>query len=295
MTNGHLILMPVPAEGTPEGEIELIHAYIREREYGDAVSQVEKFLERYEGHAGREEAMMLAGDAEVADERYMQAFEWYEKQLDEFPAGRFSDRVLVKEFQIASAFLAGQKQVVWGFLWLGAEDEGIEILTRVAEHAPLSTLAEDALLMVGDYHYSKAGFGEAAEAYDDYMKLFPKSPRGAYAMFRAARAVLSMYRGAEHQDMPLVSANLRFRNFAENYPAAAEAMNVADILDRIAKLRTEKDYNTAKLYERLGRPQAARFYYLEATRRYGDNEWSDLAAEAVKRIDANLKVRGDDG
>lgn len=293
--NGRWVRGPAPVEGSPQGELALIRLHIEKRRYGEAVSQVEKFLKRYEGHPGRQEAMMLAGQAEEARQRDMQAYEWYEKQLQEYPAGEFSDRALGREYRIASDFLAGQKQVVWGFMWLSAEDEAIEILTRIAERAPMSTMAEDSLLLIGDYYFAEARYSQAAESYDDCVELFPRSARSPYASFRAARAVLSTYRGVKYRDTPLIEARLRFRTFADSYPSMAKAMNVDKILANIRKLLAHQDYYTARFYERVGRRRAAKFYYRQVTARYGRTDWSDRADEALKRLVAKEAQAGGEG
>jgi len=278
----------VPAAGSTEGaargELALIRRHVERGKNRKAIRRAKKFLKRFPADERGEEVLMLAARAQMNRGRYMKAYEWYERQLDQYPAGKYFDRAIDREFQIAEAFLAGRKQVVWGFLYLSAKAEALEILTRIAEHVPGSIRAEEALLRIGDDHFENKRYVEAAEAYDNYLALFGKSVRAGYATFRSGQAVLATFRGIPYDGTPLIEAELRFRDLAEKHPAAVGPAGIDAILKDIAALRSRKDYDTAEFYQRTGRPEAARFYYQEASLRYGRGKWSRKAEEALRRL-----------
>ena len=284
LKDGKWVRMPPPAPGTPAFEVAVIRHHVRKDNNRRAITAAEEFLEEHPDDDGREEVMMLAAQAWMNRDRYMKAYEWYEKVLGEDRTGDHFEKALRREYEIAEAFLAGKKQLVLGFLHLSAEAEALDILSKIAGHAPGSALAEDALLGIGDYHLQEQSYAEAAGAYDEYLELFGKSARARYARYRAAVATFSLFRDIPYDDTPLVEADLRFRTFARSYPRSAERAGVWEALDRIAELRAHKDYDTAQFYERIQRPKAAAFYYREIMTRYKRTPWSPRADAALARL-----------
>jgi len=271
-----------PAEGTARGELALIRDFVENGQPGKAVKAAETFLERYPNHPACEEVMMRAGQAEFQRERYYQAFEWFEKQLARYPAGVYFDQSLEKEYEIADAFLSGKRRKI-GPLRLEATGEALEILRRVAEHAPGSELARKALLRIGDHHYERKEWDRAVEAYDQFLQLHGKSARAAYATLRAARATLYSFKGIEYDITPLLEAEQRFLHVQERFPAAAREEKVEQILEKIKDSKAHKRYATGQFYQRTGRPEAARAAYERLTEDFPQTNWAQRARERLEQ------------
>jgi outer membrane assembly lipoprotein YfiO len=273
-----------PAEGTPEGELAIIRRDVDRGAGRKALSDAKQFLKKYPDSPAREEVMMLAGLAQMNRGLYFQAYEWFEKQLAEFPGGRFSSRALDCEYAIANAFLGGKKRVVGGVFRLSAKEEGVDILTRVAEHVPKSAMAEKALLRIGDYRYAGGDYADAAAAFDHYLELFSKSSQAPAAMLKAANAAYASYYGPAYDDAPLVEARQRFRRFSEIYPVSARSANVPAVLRQISDAQAAKAFETARFYQRVGRPEAAAFYYRQVTDQYPESDWAQQAKGALAKL-----------
>jgi outer membrane protein assembly factor BamD (BamD/ComL family) len=284
--DGKWELAAPPAEGTPQGELNLIRQWVDQKQYKQAVQAAERFLKRYSDDPAREEAKLLAGQAQLEAGMYWQAYEWFEQELDEFPGGPFLERALMREMEVADAFLAGKKRILWGgLIRLPAEDEGLKILNRVADHAPGTEIAEKALLRIGQYKYTNGKWSEAAEAYDHYLALFPKSERSPHAMLQAARAMYAAFRGAPFDETPIIDAEQRLKAFKERYPGAAEKENVGDMLSTIVVARAEKTFRTAEFYDRIGRHKAAQFYYRLVVENYGELSWGEQARTRIMGLE----------
>ncbi|MCD6364775.1 MAG: outer membrane protein assembly factor BamD [Planctomycetes bacterium] len=279
LRNGKYVRMAPPAKGSPAGELSLVDLYVERGQNRKAVAAAKRFLKRYPADERGEEVMLLASQAQMARGRYMKAYKWCEKLLDRYAAGEYFARTIEREFEIATAFLGGRKQVVWGFLHFSAKVEALKMLERIAEYAPASATAEEALLLIADYHFEDGNYVRAVEAYDHYLEKFPHSRRGAYATFRSAEAVLAQYRGSAYEDLSLARADWRFRNFVKLYPDRRD--EAQPYLDKIVAMQAEKDYSVGRFYERLGRDGAAAFYYAEVKKRYGKTPWSVKATGAL--------------
>ncbi len=283
---GQWIEAAAPAEGSPAGELALIRRHQADGRRRETVRAGKKFLDKYPDDARGEEAMLLAGEAELDAHRYWQAYEWYKRLADEHPNGKFYERALDRQFKVAEAFLAGKKRIVLGFLRISAYGDGQEILFSIAAHSPGSALAERALMRVAEFYFNRRDYVEAIETYDEYLEMFPKSHRSSLAMLRGAQASLADYRGPAHEDTPLIEARQRFLMFAEQFPDDAAKIGVDRILDQITSERARKAFEGAAFYERIDRPAPAKICYQYVVADYGDTEWAAQARERISRLDS---------
>lgn len=281
---GRWVRTPGATAGTAAGQIEQIRQYLEAGKERNAIKAAEEFLEKHSGHELREDAMMLAGQAEFNRGRYYQAYEWFERLLKEFPNGKLFERALDREYRVGDAFLNGSKRIVGKVFRLPATDEGVEILTRIAEHAPGSALAERALVRIPEFYYGKGKYAEAAERYDQFLEIFPKSKRAPYVMLQAARATYALYKGPRFDETPLLEALQRFTRFNELYPQAAKREKIPQVLERIRSQRAERLYAAADFYRRSSKPKSALFYYDQVIKDYPKTEWADRARQAKEQI-----------
>ncbi len=291
---GQWIPTTAPAEGTPEGELAIIRGCVDHGANRSAVNRARGFLKKHPDSSARQEVMMLAGVAEMNRGMYFQSYEWFEKQLAEFPDGRYSARALDCEYAIAEAFLGGKKRVVAKVFLLSAKDEGVDILNRIPEHVPGSALAEKSLMRIGDFRYSAGNYADAAMAYDHYLQLFGKSPQAPTAMLKAANATYASYGGVQYDDTPLIEAQQRFRRFSDSYPLSASSAHVPAVLTQIQDAQAAKAFETARFYQRLHQPRAAAFYFRQVTDQYPDTDWASQAkVQLAKLAGAKQTVRVD--
>ncbi len=281
---GKWVQAVAPGEGTPAGELALIRQHQADGSRRDTLRAVKKFIEKYPGDARCEEAMLLAGEAELDANRYWQAFEWYERVASEYPNGKLFERALDRQFKVAEVFLDGRKRVVLGFLHISAYGDGQEILFGIAAHSPGSALAERALMRVADFYFDRRNFVEAVETYDEYLEMFPKSDRSSRAMLRGARANLADYQGWAYDDTPLIEARQRFLIFAEQFPKDATDVGVDNILSQINSMQAQRAFEDAAFYERIDRPEPARICYKYVVMDYSDTEWAARANERISHL-----------
>lgn len=291
LKGGKLVPVAKPVRGTAAGELEMIRRHVESGRFEEAVEATEDFLQKFPADEdAREEAMMLAGEAELGRGRRFDAYEWFERLLAEKPRGKYSERALNREYDIGDAFLKGAKRRAMGFMRVSARDEGLEILAKIAEHAPRSAIARKAIMRVADYHRDNENHAEAVDAYDEFLTLFPKAPRAPQAMRQAAEASLATYLGPDYDETPLLEARQRFIEYRQAYPALAEQEKVGEKLEAVDAKLAEKFYVTGFYYERTGRTPARRraaiFYYRKVAEDHPRTRWADQAALALARLGA---------
>ena len=281
-----------PAEGSPPGELALIRKKLRDGKNRQAFKRAKKFVRTYPDDPGTEEALCLAGEAQLARGRYWSAHDWYEKQISRFPMGELLSRALVRQAAIADAFLAGRKRRVWGIFRLGAKQEGVMIHERIIDRVPGTKLAEQSLMSVGDHQFAQKQWEEAAYTYQRHQELFRGRYRSQEAEFKAAQATYRNFRGVDHDDTPLVEAEQRFNAFAARYPQTLRGRRARDAADEIRRIRARKDYDTARFYARIGRQEPARLYYRQVVDLYDDTVWAENSREALSRLGESAPPRG---
>jgi len=282
--NGELVQRSDDAQGAADASAANIRSLFERRSYRQAVDAAKKHVKKFPGDITNEEVYYIAGRSEIARGRYYQAYEQFEKQVKEFPGGVFFERGLTGEQECAEAFLAGKRRIAAGIFRIKAVEEGIMILEGIAEHAPGTRMAEQVLLRVGDFQFSQGKYEEAADSYDRFMALFPKSTQACHVLQRAAECSFNMYRGADYDDTPLLEAKQRYENLAEQFPQRAAELNVDQILEEIRSIRAAKLYDSAEFYERTKHPKAAIRYYEQVREDFPRTEWAYRSQLALARL-----------
>lgn len=282
--DGQWVAATRPSKDTVEGHVALIRLKVAKGQNVQALKEAKEFLKQHPQDLGREEVMMLAGQAELNRGRLFQAFEWFKRQWDEYPAGTFSERALQKEYEIAEAFLAGKKRIVAEIFFLPARDEGLEILQKILEQAPGSVIAERAILRIAEDHFAHREYAESAQAYDRHLVMFGKSAKVRDVMLQAAKATHLSYAGDGYDSGSLIDAQQRYQTFAEQYPQTARKAGVESIVAVIDQQRAQDEFSTAQFYERVGSPRAAAFYYGRVRDRHAQSNLAKPAELALRRL-----------
>ncbi len=283
--DGSKWVQPKPPEpGTAAFALQTIRQHVNDGANEQAVELAEEFLIKHADSPLCEEALCLAGQAAINRGHYWDAYKWFERQVASYPNGPFFERALDREFIIGDAFLKGRKRRAFKILRLSAIDEGIDILMRIATHAPGTELGERALLRVADHHFNHQQYPEAIKVYDEFVKQNPSSTRRAYAMLQAARGNLLDYRGVRYDETPLLEAAERFRVFAQAYPRAGQKENIPGILEDIRLSLAHKVFHAGQFYQRTNHPRAAVYYYRQVIAQYGDTHWAGSAQDKLDQL-----------
>lgn len=288
---GEWVELAPPIPGTEEGDLALARFLLAQGEYKKARKAFKAWFETWPESTHRDEGLFYAAETEIAAEDakpkagdIMKAYKWLEELLDGWPGTELADRALRKEIIIAELLLFKQrKQKIWkGTLWLSADDEALMMLDRIIdERAPLTPLAEQALRLKADYHFSAGNFQESEQAYARLMRDFPRGRYNKFALLRAGQSAMARFPGVEFDEADLLEAEVYYKDFQTKYPTDSETQDVPDTLMRINESRAEKDYRVAQYYERTRQPDAAIFYYRLIANGWSTTTW---AAQANARL-----------
>src|SRR6185312_4126900 len=148
----------------------------------------------------------------------IRAFYHLDELLDNFPESKLYFPALELQFDIADAYLKGYKEKFWGLPIVGHEDEAIEMLYRIQERSPGSSIAERALKRTADYYFNTSQFDLSADAYGVFATSYPRSPDVPQAKLRQAFSNLAQFRGPRYDATPLIDARAQFKAVQAQYP-----------------------------------------------------------------------------
>lgn len=238
-----------------------------------------ELIKDYPESPSREEAMWLRAESLFARERYYKAYEQYEDLIEQYAGSRRYQDALRKEIEVAELYLGPVRRRVLGIPLMSGEGEAIEILRRVYEHQPSGDLADNIILRIADYYWSKHKWPDAEEYYDKYCKEYPNGEAVRHAELRRAECAIRQCEGPRYSTTTLRLARDRLRQFQEKYPEEAARHDVPAMLERLRDLQAQSLYEIAARYRRSGHPCAAAFYAERLRGRYPDSDWSLKAAD----------------
>ncbi len=146
------------------------------RDYKEAHTRVVDWLKSHKTSPIRDRGLYLLGESNLLGDDRVMAFYNFDELLDYYPASPYFYRALERQYQIADGYLNGYKNSFLGLRILGLTDEAIEMLYRIQQRSPGSTLAEKSLRRTADYYYADGDYDLASDAYGAYARSYPRSP-----------------------------------------------------------------------------------------------------------------------
>ena len=276
---------------SPEGKLQAIRKLIAEQKFREAQDKAKSWISQYPDNPNLVEAYLLRGDALTGREYYYEALYDYERVINDFPASEQFHTALEREFQIGKLFLKGIKRRLFSLPIIPADTEGEELLIRIQERAPGSSLGEQASLFLADYFYDIGDMKDAAEAYDLFLTNYPNSSQREWALLRLIHASLARFKGPQYDPAGLVEAQTRLLVFEEEYPASAERIGAKSLLVRINESLALKDLVAADWYARRHNNVSAAYIYRRIIDDYPLTTAAQLALDKLSKLDVPDKIK----
>jgi outer membrane protein assembly factor BamD len=253
---------------SPEGQLQAIHTLLAEEKYDEAWDLADDWIDQHPNQPLLVEAHMLRGDAKVGSHRYYQALFDYEVVVRDYPGSDQFAVALEREYAIARAFIRGVKRRFLGMEIIPADDVAVELLIRIQERAPGHDIGESASLTLGEYYYNIRNMPQAVDAYDMFLRNYPKSQSRELAMKRLIEASIAAYKGPRFDARGIIDAGERIKAFEKEFPAAAERMGAEALLARIEEGLARKALLAAEWQFTRGDSVSAAYCYQRVVRDY---------------------------
>ncbi|MBX3356149.1 MAG: outer membrane protein assembly factor BamD [Phycisphaeraceae bacterium] len=233
----------------PAQQLTMAKQALARGEASRAQSLVDAWLERYPTHPLRPEALLVQGDALLAQGDEYKALFSYEDLIRRYPMSEFFVPALEREFQVAVAYANGLKRKFFGtFRIIDAGPEAQEILIRIQERLPGSALAERAGMELADYYFRIRDMALAVEAYDVFIQNYPRSRQINKARLRLIASHLAQFKGPPYDASGLVEATVKIKELQAIEPVVAQQVGAEALLVRIYESEAAKLAEQARWY-----------------------------------------------
>ena len=156
---------------------------------------------------------------------------------------------------------------------------------------PGSRHLEEAVFLLGRAYYEEGEYLEAEDRFRRLLRDFPNSEYAEESSYTLGLALLSQARGPELDQSETHAAHVQFRDLLSRFPDSEFAERARGHIAGIRSRLAEKAFKNGSTYTKLGRHEAARFYYLERVYTpYPETGW---AARALVRISKSYKDQDD--
>lgn len=274
-----------PLAGPSEGIIGQVRRLLSQNE-GRAA---EKLIKEYRKDNPQEaddwaELMLLYGDCRLARGDYYRAHQRYGRVLDKFVGTDEYAQAILREMTVAEALLAGNKRRIWGIFRVSAVDEGLEILTDVEQLGMGYRVAEVALHKKAQYYYRTGQFDLAQISYARLASQYPQGKYKCRAMFRSAQSALASFPGVRFDATPLIDARERFLQYEQSCAGDSYRKDIELLVNQIDGKQAEKQFDVARFYRRVGKTNAAIFYYKYVADTWPQTLWAQRASAELLEL-----------
>jgi TolA-binding protein len=267
--------------GTPEGEYLLAVSKIKQQLLTGTGSEVLEALGQLKTDfpeiAGPEIDAYIEAEGFYAKGKLYKAATLYTKFLDTWPDSVLQPAAMERMYGIATAYLQGQKRVHLKFLPLPAFDDGVELMTKLADRAGNAPIGLRALTTLAENQEKRKKMMDAYHTWAEIADRWPTGQTGRNALLRMAQSLHAAYGGTEYDASVLQSAKSYYEDFNTRYPQAAEDIEIAQTLDLIKEQLAYKDYAVGFYYERTGKKDPATMYYNRVIAEWPDSKACQMA------------------
>ncbi len=231
----------------------------------------------------------LEAETAFAKKKWKLGSELFTDFLDKYPVSDFYDAALERTYQIASAFLSGQKRRAFGIFMIKGYDDGEVMMRKIADKAGTSPIAHKALTTLAESFEQRNLYLDAYDVWTEIALRWPTGKSGQESLLAMARCMHSAYNGADYDGAPIKSAIGYYEQYKLRYPDLAEKKRVHPQYENASEQLAYKYYSIADYYHRTDDYQSASLYCNYVLDNHGDTEVAEMADEKLKEIEDRPK------
>ena len=237
------------------------------------------------------EAQIKVASLDEAIHELDRAFDAYGKYVSTYPRGADFDKAVEAQFNIARAFLAGERRKLFGMKTFSSMERAQKMFEEIVKNAPFSKWAALSQFNIGQTHEKRGEFPEALAAYQLVVEKYSADDVAADALYQIGYIQLKLSNAGSNDKAARTKAKEAFEDFLMRYPQSEKAAQVKENLASLSGTDTKKTLGIAQFYERTKNYKAAVIYYNNVIKTSPD---SAEAETAKKRIEGLKKSVGED-
>jgi outer membrane protein assembly factor BamD len=281
-------------------QLDVAQAAFDQRDYGTALKAARRTVSVWPLSDYAPQGQYLLGRCYEVEGHDEKAFRAYQKLIEKYPKAENYEEVIKRQFDIANRFLAGQWFKAFGYVPLfPSMDKTIKMYEQIIKNGPYSDVAPHAQVNIGQAHERKRtmfvdtpDYAEAAKAYERAADRYAEQKVGVDALYQVGLAYSRQAKRAEYDQSIASHAISTFTDFVTLNPEEPRVSEAQKLIDSLKTEQARGSFDIARFYERNRKWDGAKIYYnavVDALRTQPDSE---MAATALKRIEAINKRLG---
>ena len=272
----------------PQGQYVLDVAEFKQYVATGQAKEAEKALaqlkEKYPNIVGEDMDAFSKGEILYSQRKFIKAFEQYDRFMNAYPQSALNDSALERQYEIARAFLYGQKRSLFVFR-IRAYEEAAGMIERIVERTGDAPIAKRSMKTLAQSYEDRGEFTEAYYRWSDTWDKWPSGQIGADALLGMADNLHASYRGPKYDASMLNSSRDYYEQYIAKYSLWAQEQGISTIIDEIDEQIAEKQLDIAMYYERTSSVTAANLYFQRIV-----DEWPNSVAAkiATGKLEINL-------
>ena len=171
----------------------------------------------------------------------------------------------------------------------------IDKLEEIMSYCAGTGYLEQTSFLLAESHFNLEQWIEARGEYGSFVMNFPGSPYAETAEFRKAIASFNMEFRVSRDDANTTVAMKDFERYLSNHPDSPLRDSINYYYGLLVERLAEKEFQTARLYLRMDKPQAAVIYFKEFLETYKQSKRRKEALFLTSQAYTELKADDKDG
>lgn len=276
---------------TPKEQLLYSMDFFYAKEYKKALGEFNKIIKFYKRSEAASEAQYYIGLCYEELGNPYQAYESYQKVINDYPFTQRTDEIIKRQFDIADRLYNGGDTKFIGISFKPMPEQIIDIYKKVVSNAPYSEYAPTAQFRIGELYKKISFYQEARVAFQKILDDYPDSDVATDAKFQVAMCASIASGGSDYDQTLAEQAMDEFDEFAKDNPDSELVKKALKEKKEIIEKRADYYLKTARFYERIGKYSAASIYYNKLLTEFPSASAAEVAAQRLKAAEKHIKPR----
>src|SRR2546430_2864736 len=276
-----------------QDQLEVARTAFDKKDYSTAFKAARRTVKVWPLSDYAPKAQYLLGRCYEAKRQDEKAFREYQQLLERYPKIENYQEVLLRQFEIANRFLAGQWFKLWGYIpFFPSMDRTVGMYEKLIKNGPYSEVAPRAQMNIGAAREKQVSFfnrvdpfREAVKAYETAADRYRDNKEiASEAIYKAGYAYYKQAKKAEYDQSVAGQAISTFDDFITLYPSDERAAEAQRLKGALKTEQARGSFEIARYYEKKKRWLGALTYYNEAYLRDPNSQYAELAKQRIDAI-----------
>jgi outer membrane protein assembly factor BamD len=273
---------------TPKEQLLYAMDFFEAKDHKRALGEFRKIIRHYRRSEAASEAQYFIGRCYEAMNYPYQAFEAYQKVIDDYPFTQRTDEIVMLQYEIGNALYEGEKTKFFGLRFKAIPEQIIDVYKKVVLNSPYSQYAPMAQFRIGELYKKIAFYKEARDAFQKVIDDYPNSPIAMEAKFQLALTASVASGGSSYDQSLAEQAQKEFEAFKRAHPDSKLVEKAEKEKRELIEKRAAYYLNTARFYERIGKRESAVIYYNKIIDEFPEASSAPAALEKIKIIQKRI-------